>query len=356
MKMKLSKKLMLFEEFTEIKTEVGSTVDTDVDYGMKGEIIQDVDTIISKLEDLANNLGSDRVGTTETANESNEILVEGAADQLMSAELYMLPLVAAGLVGGAAVGVGVLIKRAMKRKKIKKLFSKEIEKPRLEAMNLKIQKAEEKEADKKKKMEAEIKKLEAGASTMQTSLGEKYPNSKDLLAALNADLNFKITSILIKKGVLTPSELEKAKQLNTNSQETIETANANAAQEKEKGKEIAKNATDEEKEEIRKAAEEAKEKMSPEQKAKNSKEGESKDDESKEPTQEELDAADKGVSDAKASYDEVKDGDDEKAKLQAEIKVKQAQQKRAKLKDNDELYQGLGDDIGELMKKIQALG
>ena len=84
--------------------------------------------------------------------------------------------------------------------------------------------------------------------------------------------------------------------------------------------------------------------------------GESKDDESKEPTQEELDAADKGVSDAKASYDEVKDGDDEKAKLQAEIKVKQAQQKRAKLKGDDELYQGLGDDIGELMKKIQALG
>ncbi len=73
-------------------------------------------------------------------------------------------------------------------------------------------------------------------------------------------------------------------------------------------------------------------------------------------TQEELDAADKDVSDAKAAYDEVKDSDDEKAKLQAEIKFKQAQQKRAKLKGDDELYQGLGGDIGELMKKIQALG
>ena len=256
--MKLSKKLMLFEEFTEVKTDVDVKVDTNVDLGAKGEIIQDVDSIISKLEDLANNLGADKVGTT---NESEEMVNEGAADQLMSAELYMIPLVAAGLVGGAAVGIGVLVKKAMKRKKIKKLFSKEIEKPRLEAMKLKIQKAESKEADKKKKLEAEIKKLEAGASTMQTSLGEKYPNSKDLLAALNADLNFKITSTLIKKGVLTPSELEKAKQLNANSQETIETANAKAAQQREEGKEIAKNATDEEKDKIKKAAEEAKEKM-----------------------------------------------------------------------------------------------
>ena len=51
----------------------------------------------------------------------------------------------------------------------------------------------------------------------------------------------------------------------------------------------------------------------------------------------------------------LKDGDDEKAKLQAEIKFKQAQQKKAKLDDNDELFQGLGDDIGEIMKKISAL-
>ena len=255
--MKLSKKLMLFEEFTEVKTDVDVKVDTNVDLGAKGEIIQDVDSIISKLEDLANNLGADKVGTT---NESEEMVNEGAADQLMSAELYMIPLVAAGLVGGAAVGIGVLVKKAMKRKKIKKLFSKEIEKPRLEAMKLKIQKAKL-EGDAKKKAEDKIKDLEAGASTMQTSLGEKYPNSKDLLAALNADLNFKITSTLIKKGVLTPSELEKAKQLNANSQETIETANAKAAQQREEGKEIAKNATDEEKDKIKKAAEEAKEKM-----------------------------------------------------------------------------------------------
>ena len=61
------------------------------------------------------------------------------------------------------------------------------------------------------------------------------------------------------------------------------------------------------------------------------------------------------ITKAKAAYDKVKDGEDEKAKLQAEIKFKQAQQKKAKLDANDELFQGLGDDIGEIMKKIKAL-
>lgn len=65
--------------------------------------------------------------------------------------------------------------------------------------------------------------------------------------------------------------------------------------------------------------------------------------------------AKKAVADAKAAYDEAKDGDDEKATLKAEIAFKQAQQKKAKLEDNDELYQGLGDDIGDIMQKIQDL-
>jgi hypothetical protein len=58
---------------------------------------------------------------------------------------------------------------------------------------------------------------------------------------------------------------------------------------------------------------------------------------------------------AKAAYDAVKDGDDEKAKLQAEIKLKQARQKKAKAEGNTELVQGFGDDIGEVMKKLQDL-
>ena len=66
-------------------------------------------------------------------------------------------------------------------------------------------------------------------------------------------------------------------------------------------------------------------------------------------------AAEAEVTKAKTAYDAVKDGEDEKAKLQAEIKFKQAQQKKAKLDANDELFQGLGDDIGEIMKKVKAL-
>ena len=59
---------------------------------------------------------------------------------------------------------------------------------------------------------------------------------------------------------------------------------------------------------------------------------------------------------AKTAYDAVKDGDDEKAKLQAEIKFKQAQQKKAKLEGKDELFKGLGEDIAEIKKKLPEDG
>jgi len=75
----------------------------------------------------------------------------------------------------------------------------------------------------------------------------------------------------------------------------------------------------------------------------------------KEKAEKEKKAVEAEVEKAKAAYDKVKDGEDEKAKLQAEIKFKQAQQKKAKLDGNDELFQGLGDDIGEIMKKINGL-
>ena len=67
-------------------------------------------------------------------------------------------------------------------------------------------------------------------------------------------------------------------------------------------------------------------------------------------------AADAEVTKAKADYDAVKDGEDENVKLQAELKFKQAQQKKAKLEGDDELYKGLGTDIEAIMKKIEAAG
>ena len=62
------------------------------------------------------------------------------------------------------------------------------------------------------------------------------------------------------------------------------------------------------------------------------------------------------IGNAKTAYDAVKDGDDEKAKLQAEIKFKQAQQKKAKLEGKDELFKGLGEDIAEIKKKLPEDG
>jgi len=80
-----------------------------------------------------------------------------------------------------------------------------------------------------------------------------------------------------------------------------------------------------------------------------------KTDKAKETQNQSKEDIDKLVKDAKAAYDKVKDGEDAKAKYDAEIKFKQAQQKKAKFDDNDELYKGLGNDIGEIMQKIQDL-
>ena len=55
---------------------------------------------------------------------------------------------------------------------------------------------------------------------------------------------------------------------------------------------------------------------------------------------------------AKEKYDSIKDGDDKKSIIQAKIAFLQAQQKIAKIKKDNELYQGLGDEIGEEMQKL----
>jgi outer membrane protein TolC len=68
-----------------------------------------------------------------------------------------------------------------------------------------------------------------------------------------------------------------------------------------------------------------------------------------------IEAAQKEIDAAKANVEKTKDGDVEAAKIDARIIFKQAQQKKAKLQGNDELYQGLGNDIGELMKDKQGL-
>jgi len=68
-----------------------------------------------------------------------------------------------------------------------------------------------------------------------------------------------------------------------------------------------------------------------------------------------LEAAEGAVTTAKAAYDKVKDGEDEKAKVEAEIAFKQKQLAVAKLKNDKELSKGLGEDIATLTSKKQEL-
>ena len=72
-------------------------------------------------------------------------------------------------------------------------------------------------------------------------------------------------------------------------------------------------------------------------------------------SKEAIEKAQVAIDTAKAAFDAI-DPEDKAGKIDAEIKFKQAQQKKAKLEDNKELVQGLGDDIGKLMTKKQELG
>jgi hypothetical protein len=79
------------------------------------------------------------------------------------------------------------------------------------------------------------------------------------------------------------------------------------------------------------------------------------DDNGSDNTEEALQKAEEAKAAAKVEYDKVKDGEDKKAIIQAKIKFLQAQQKIAKIKGDDEAYQGFGDEIGVEMQKIQDL-
>ena len=75
-----------------------------------------------------------------------------------------------------------------------------------------------------------------------------------------------------------------------------------------------------------------------------------------------VETAKSDVDTAKGEQEKINKGDDENAKLdaekdviQAEIKWRQAKQAVAKLKGDDENYQGYGDDIGKDMEKIQEI-
>jgi hypothetical protein len=291
--MKLSKKLMLFEEFTqsaqEVRTEVAVDTTTQVSQptdSVRTDIVSDVDSIINKLEDLAKGIGQE-----EKANESVLITeADGAVASMMSAELYMIPLIAAGVVGGAAVGITVLIKKAIRRAKIRKNFEKNVRKPKLEAAKMEIamnnlsesdavatkpkaapkkaapKKAapvnpQDKQAAAKKKAidqyKQKIEKLKKAAEDYTTALSSKYPKDKDMIAALNADSNMQVAKLMLdNEKALTPSEKKRYEQMYNNAVKKVTKIKDESEATKESGKKAKSGAPKDQIEEVEKNQEE----------------------------------------------------------------------------------------------------
>lgn len=248
--MKLTKKLKLFEEFTQTKVDstvnVNSTPTSDYQVStqtapIKNEIVSDVDSIIAKLQSLADNIEKEKV------SENFEIIEEGAADALFSAELYMIPIIAAGLVAGAGVTAVVLTKRAITKRKIKSKFNKGVAKLKIEATKLQFQLQKEEDQERRKKIKKEIEKLEESAEAMDKALSEKYDEGsyKEYITALRADLKIKIAEVLLKSNVLSDSARKKVESSLKSSKETQEKLQTKAEEEKNKAEEIKNNASEE---------------------------------------------------------------------------------------------------------------
>ena len=287
--MKLSKKIMLFEEFTQTETEVAIDTTTQVSQptnSVRTDIVSDVDSIISKLEDLARGIGQE-----EEANESALITeAEGAVGAMMSAELYMIPLIAAGVVGGAAVGITVLIKKAIRRAKIRKNFEKNVRKPKLQAAKMEIAMNNLSEADaavaspkatpkkapatkpdktkaiaqkkataRKSKVDQykqKIEKLKKAAEDYTTALSSKYPKDKDMIAALNAESNMELAKLMIDSKGLTPSQQKRYEQMYNNAVKQDAKYAEEAENAKKQAEEEAENITPQQQEEVDKNQEE----------------------------------------------------------------------------------------------------
>ena len=258
--MKFKNKIMLFEEFAETRPavdtkvsniDVKQTTDINVDVkpGVRTDIVKDVDTIINKLEYLANNME----GSEEFANESK--LNEGTVDQIVSAELYMIPVIAAGVVGAAGIGVGVLIKRAVTKSKIRAKHKKVVRANRIKAAKMEIyvkelrdykkQDVDEKSKKKIEEFNKKVKELRQSAEDMSAALIEKYPNYKDFVGTLNAEVRMEIAEFMLDSKVLSDSEKERYQQTYRNAVRSLDRRLKKAEDEKKAAEEKVKNASKE---------------------------------------------------------------------------------------------------------------
>jgi len=258
--MKLRNKLMLFEEFAETRTtvdtkvsnvDVKQNVDVSVDAkpGIRTDIVKDVDTIINKLEYLANNMED----VEEFANESQ--LNESTVDQIVSAELYMIPVIAAGVVGAAGIGVGVLIKRAVTKAKIRAKHKKVVRANKIKAAKMEIyvkelrdykkQDFDDRSRQKVQEFNKKIEELKQAAEDMNGALIEKYPKYTDFIGTLNSEVRMEIAQFMLDSKLLTDAEKERYQKTYRNAVRSLDRRLKKAEDEKKAAEEKVKNASKE---------------------------------------------------------------------------------------------------------------
>lgn len=221
--MKLSKKLMMFEEFSEVSVDSGNSVSNTTQQeaqprnSIRTEVSKDVDSILTNLEDLVSNLEKDKV-----TNESYE-LNENLAGNILSAELYMIPIILAGgaLTAVGAVGFGAykLIDNAVKKKKIKKAYKK-VHQTKLEAAKIEVALTklgnDVTDAQKKKaeSLKEKAKLMRENAEALDNKVSERFPGFEKFFAVLRSQSNLEVAEIMLQ-GDLNPTEQKRfEKQLN----------------------------------------------------------------------------------------------------------------------------------------------
>ena len=227
--MKLSKKLMMFEEFSEVSVDSGNNVSNTVQQetqprnSIRTEVSKDVDSILTNLEDLVSNLEKDKV-----TNESYE-LNENIAGNIMSAELYMIPIILAGgaLTAVGAVGFGAykLIDNAVKKKKIKKAYKK-VHQTKLEAAKIEVAltKLGNDVTDAQKKKAASLKEkaklMRENAEALDNKVSERFPGFEKFFAVLRSQSNLEVAEIMLK-GDLNPTEQKRFETQLNNATESL---------------------------------------------------------------------------------------------------------------------------------------
>ena len=218
--MKLSKKLMLLEEFADIKPDVAIDVKQD---SIRTEIVSDVDTIIRDLEALAANLDKEHVTESELVNEGDLV------GSLMSSELYMIPIILAGgaAAAGAGVGLGIfaLIKNITQKKKLRKDYAK-VDSVKMKVAEIEVGLSKLKGGDEKQQKKAEALKTKANimsqkADDLDKTLDSKWEKYKDFLASLRSQTQINVAEIMLK-GDLSPSQKERFEEQLKNAEESLE--------------------------------------------------------------------------------------------------------------------------------------